>query len=466
LNKCDRADAIARIDTGETEDKLMALFQALGANEDQINYTVLYSSARNGWVTHDPTEALDIAEQGYNGEPEHSMKVLLDAIMKDIPEPPVRSFQNVGPHDSPQAGEVFASDPFSLAAVSVGYDQYLGRTCTGRIVSGSVSINDPLLLIKRDGSAIHSSKSQPAQVSGVFYFEGISRTPFEQTVYAGDIVTISGVPDSIAVGDTITSANNPVTAPIETPPLAPPTLAMDFGANDGPVAGKEGTILASPQIRDRLMKETDNNVTLIVKPSENDVEKTTVFARGELQLGILIETMRREGFELIISPPRILICPDTGEKLEPFEEVTVDVDTEYSSTVVSALTSDRKGILLESEITSDDKTRLVFDVPSRGLLGFNSEIASATKGSAVVNHLYLEDRPYAGNLGIGLDRGKLVSTAFGKATQYALDGISARGVLFVAPGDTVYPGMVVGENAKPGDLEVNPMKAKEKNNIR
>lgn len=459
LNKCDREDAIARIDSGETEGQLADLFAALGANEDQMAYRTLYASAREGWVTEDPLVALELAE---GGEPDAttSMNLLLETLLEEIPAPAIRTYSSV------------ETDPFSLGAVTVGYDPYLGRTCTGRIVSGTIQLNDDVTLLRRDAAEGDESTGPRTTVSGLFVYRGIHRVPLEEgtVASAGDIVTLCGVPDSIAVGDTITSSRNPVAEPLPTPALAPPTLAMDFGASSSPLAGKEGTKVASSQIRDRLYAETDNNVTLKVESSSTDAEKTTVYARGELQLGILIETMRREGFEMTISPPRILTktCLDTGVELEPYEEVVVDVDSEHASTVVSSLTGDRKGIMLESTVTSDGKTKLVFESPSRGLLGFQSEIATATKGSAVVNHLYLEHRPHAGNLGTGLEKGKLVSNASGKATTFALASLSARGTLFIGPGDLVYPGMVVGESAKgaAADMEVNPIKEKEKTNMR
>jgi GTP-binding protein len=468
LNKCDRSDAAAKIESGATESKLQSLFVNLGANEDQMKYVSVYASAREGWVTTDPFQALEYGENSGNGEEKPGMEALLDCIMDEIPEPAVRSFAQIADPKISKEGTDFAGDKFSLAATTVGYDQYLGRTCTGRIFSGSITMGDAVTFIRRNPEDGRNSGA-PGTVSGMFVFEGINRTPYEGTAYAGDIITLSGVPDTIAVGDTLTGLANPVEQPLETPPLVPATLSMDFAANNGPLAGLEGTIIASSKIRDRLFAETDNNVTLTIEKSETDSERTVVFARGELQLGILVEQMRREGFELIISPPRILtkICPDTGKELEPYEEVTVDVDSEYSGAIVSALTGDRKGVLMEmSESTADGKSRLVFEVPSRALLGFNSEIATATKGSAVVTHIYIDDRPHAGNLGTGLERGKMVSNDRGKATTYALSSLTARGVLFVAPGDEVYPGMVIGENAKIGDMEVNPVRSKEKSNIR
>jgi GTP-binding protein len=466
LNKCDRADALAKIESGETESKLRALFDSLGFGDQ--TYESLYTSAREGWVTPDPFEALELGENSAIKEDRHKMESLLDCIMEQIPEPAVRSYAQIADPDTAKEGTDFAGDKFSLAAVTVGYDQYLGRTCTGRIVSGSITMGDDVTFIRRNKEESRGAAAS-GTVAGIFVYEGISRTPYEGTAYAGDIVTVAGVPDSMAVGDTLTGLKSPVEDPLETPPLVPATLSMDFAANNGPLAGLEGTIIASSKIRDRLYAETDNNVTLTIEKSATDTEKTVVFARGELQLGILVEQMRREGFELIIAPPRILTktCPDTGKVLEPYEEVTVDVDSEYSGTIVSALTGDRKGVLMEmSENSADGKSRLIFEVPSRALLGFNSEIATATKGSAVVTHIYIDDRPHAGNLGTGLEKGKMVSNDSGKATTYALSSLTSRGELFIAPGDEVYAGMVIGENAKTGDMEVNPVKSKELNNMR
>lgn len=490
LNKCDRPVAAAKIDSGETEKKLHALFDLLlstsTGEKKSVDFVTLYASARDGWVTDDPLQALEFADSGYDGDPKYSMKHLLDYIIKEIPEPDVRYYKppddptNEGSSSNAQDGAYFVGDKFSMAAVTVGNDTYLGRTCTGRILSGSIGMNDAVTLIRRraddadtatkDGNANNNNPSGPSSaIAGIFIYEGINRVPLKEgRAYAGDIVTLAGIPDSIAVGDTLTSTNSPVDEPIDTPPLAPPTLCMDFGSNDGPLGGKEGTQVSSSKIRSRLIAETDNNVTLKVEPSPSDSEKTIVYARGELQLGILIEQMRREGFEIVISPPRILTrtCEKTGKIYEPIEEVTIDVDAEYSGAVISALTGDRRGTLIEmSESSADGKSQLVLEVPSRGLLGFSAEIATATKGSAVVNHLFLEDRLQT-PLGTGLVKGKLIANDSGKATSFALSSLSARGTLFIEPGDDVYSGMVIGENAKTGDLEVNPVRAKEKTNMR
>ena len=472
---------MASLDSGETEDRLSSLFGSLGANDDQLDYVTCYASAREGWIVlEDPLQALDLSTDGYKGDggadDEYSMRNLLETIVEVIPEPLVRCY-NGEPSSAKEEEEtppavdldVLVTDKFSMAVVSVGYDSYLGRTCTGRIVSGSVDVGDSVALLRRqrdddaDDTASNRTKEAsvpaPLPVAGMFCYKGVSRTPLEERAYAGDCVTLAGVPEGVAVGDTITSAKNPVEHPLITPPLIPPTLTMDFGANNGPLAGREGTIVASSKIRDRLFAETDNNVTLKVEKSAVDSDRTTVYARGELQLGILVEQMRREGFEMVLTPPRILTHtdPKTGKTYEPFEEVIVDVDSEFAGTVVSSLTGARKGVMKEmTETSADGKTRIVLEVPSRGLLGYNSEIAAATKGTAVVNHIFLENRPHLGVLDMSITKSRLVSNATGKATGHALNLISNRGTLFIPPGVEVYSGMVVGENAKTGiDLEVN-----------
>mmetsp|Transcript_19758 Transcript_19758/g.30484 ORF Transcript_19758/g.30484 Transcript_19758/m.30484 type:complete len:779 (-) Transcript_19758:53-2389(-) len=469
LNKADRDDALGRIESGETESQLLDLFDTLGASEEQMEYLTLYASARNGWVTDDMDLCFDIAKDGSVGDRDVGMKSLLDAILEHIPEPKVYCYDKEVTADSSHPASMFSKDKFSLAATSVGYDQYLGRTCTGRIYSGSIRVEDSVGVIKRDAED-NSGMGSASQLAGLFVNRGVSRAALEPAVaVAGDIVTLAGVPDYIAVGDTVTSPSDPVPVPIKTLPLAPPTLSMDFGANNGPLAGKEGSILTSSRIKDRLMKETDNNVTIVVEQSKHDAEKCIVYGRGELQLGILIEQMRREGYELIISPPKIVTkkCPDTQKELEPYEEVTVDVDAEHAGTVVNALTGARKGLLMEMvENSADGKTRLVFEVPSRGLLGFGPEIANDTRGTAVINHCFIEDRPHAGAMAIGYDKGKLVSSETGKTSLYALSMIAERGTLFIGQGEETYAGMVIGESSRPGDLEVNAVRSKQTSNIR
>jgi len=480
LNKVDRKVSFDKVIEGDTEISLEELMEQLGASEEQIRFSldgaVFYASARDGWITQELDVLHDIVEGDGNDKP--SMALLLDKLLELIPEPHVRvhNDNNVDTETETDSmpGEAYASDKFSLAAVTVGYDSYLGRTCTGRITSGHVTATDTVTVLKRsdgDDSEEETETVAPTTLKGLFVNKGISRVPLDSEVaYAGDIVTLAGVPDSIQVGDTVTvgEEERKVVKAIHTPPLVPPTLSMEFAANNGPLAGTEGTEVTPSKLRNRLVAETDNNVTLTVESSQRDSEKTNVYARGELQLGILIEQMRREGFEMVISPPSIVTKEDeNGVMMEPYEEVTIDVDAEYSGYIVSALTSDRKGVLLEMNESGDlTKSRLVFEVPSRGLLGFPSEAAAATRGSAIVNHVFLEDRKHAGLLGEGLEKGKLISSERGKATTYALAGLAPRGILFVEPGDIVYPGMIIGENAKPGDLEVNPVRAKAATNMR
>jgi len=477
LNKVDRKISFDKVVEGDTEISLEELMEQLGASEEQIRFSldsaVFYASARDGWITQELDVLTDIVEGDGANKP--SMALLLDKLLELIPEPSVRvhNESNLSGSES-MPGEAYANDKFSLAAVTVGYDSYLGRTCTGRITSGHVTASDTVTVWKRrdgESSEAEAETVLPTTLKGLFVNKGISRVPLDsQVAYAGDIVTLAGVPDSIQVGDTVTNSEpeRKVSQAIHTPPLVPPTLSMEFAANNGPLAGTEGTEVTPSKLRNRLVQETDNNVTLTVESSQRDSEKTNVYARGELQLGILIEQMRREGFEMVISPPSIVTKEDeNGTMMEPYEEVTIDVDAEYSGYIVSALTSDRKGVLLEMSESADlTKTRLVFEVPSRGLLGFPSEAASATRGSAIVNHVFLEDRKHAGLLGEGLEKGKLISSERGKATTYALAGLAPRGILFVEPGDIVYPGMIIGENAKAGDLEVNPVRAKAANNMR
>ncbi|KAL7539793.1 hypothetical protein ACHAXR_009619 [Thalassiosira sp. AJA248-18] len=486
LNKADRMESLGRLESGTTELELMDLFENLGATAEQMEYRTLFGSARGGWVTEDGDLAVEIAKKKKSGMEDAScMRGLLDAILEDIPAPSVHWYGDTVAGDGDDGDVVaknvddFVNEPFSMTANTVGYDPYLGRTCTGRIYSGQISTGDAITLLRRkdeddtgggDSSSAGNNTTGPrSEVSGMFANRGVSRAPLDPpTAYAGDIVMLTGVPESMAVGDTLTSTNNMVPSAVDTPPLAPPTLSCFFGANNGPLSGQEGKFVASSQVRARLVSETDNNVTLTVDKCESDAEKTVVFGRGELQIGILVEQMRREGYEMIITPPQILTttCPTTGNKLEPYEEVVVDVDAEYSGTVVNALTGNRKGVLVEMMDDSQGKTRMRFEIPSRGLLGFGPEIATATRGTAVMHHCYLEDREHAGTISTGSDAGKLVSNAQGKATLHALDTLSARGTLYVAPGEMVYPGMVIGENSKPGDLEVNPVRAKALNNMR
>jgi len=454
LNKCDRPDCFGRLEGGDVELEVLGLFEGLGATDAQMEYPTAYVSARAGWATLDVEEALALGK-GAPGPEVPGMDVLLSALVDHLPAPAVRTY-----------GDGAAAQPLALTATTVGHDRFLGRTVTGRIHAGSVSLGDGISLLRR-GEAV---AAEAGSVTGIFVNRGIDRTPLDPpSAAAGDIVTITGAPHAIAVGDTLTSTSNPLPEAMETPPPSPATLSMDFGANDGPLAGKEGTIVAASKIRDRLLSETDNNVTLSAVPSATDSERTTVYGRGELQLGILVEQMRREGHELTVAPPRVVVttCPDTGKQTEPYEEATVDVDGEYAGAAIEILTGpSRRALLIEMSESADGKTRLAFEVPSRGLLGIGPEMATATRGTAVLHHAFLENREWAGSLADTGGRGRLVASEGGKATTYALNSAADRGALFVAPGDDVYGGMVVGENSRAGDLEINVVRAKELTNMR
>ncbi|KAG5176697.1 MBipA, mitochondrial GTPase [Tribonema minus] len=439
INKVDRDSA--RL-SGDVENELFDLFVNLGADDAQLEYPTLYASGRAGWATTHLDNAVVWSKAP---PPALRMEALLDAILEHVPPP---------------CGAAALEEPFALAVNNIGADNFLGPLTTGKVESGVLRVGAMARWLARDGQ----SQGAPAKVAQVFVTRGTTREPLIGAAGAGDIVTIAGIGG--AVGDTITAAEGGVDAPLATPPLPPPTLSMTFGANDGPLGGTEGSTLTASAIRARLERETENNVTLRVAQCVTDVDKVDVFGRGEMQLGILIETLRREGFEFVVSPPRVLTAVgEQGEALEPYEEVTVDVDAEHSGLIIDRLTGNRRGSLIEIKDSSEGKTRLLFTIPSRGLLGFGPEARSATRGSAIVNSVFSHMGAHCGTLG-GLSPGKLVSMERGKATAYALFSVQDRGTLFVEVGDEVYGGMVIGECARAGDLEVNPCRAKKVSNVR
>ena len=444
VNKIDRPTA--RLD-GAVESELFDLFAALDADDEQLDYPTLFASAVKNWVADDMDVVNNWLEAPENIE--YGMSLLLDKIVEHVP-PPLT-----------EADEELLNKPFALAVNNISRDNYVGRLAMGKIESGSVAIGDAIRCLERGSENAESNAGgRMEKVTAMFVTQGTERIPVPagQRAGVGDIVTIAGI--DCNVGDTITQYVDGVVNALETPPLTPPTVSMTFSANSGPLKGKEGKIVTASKIKDRLLQETDNNITIQVVPQGEVCE---VFARGELQLGILIEEMRREGFEFCVSPPKIVM----QDNLEPFLEVIVDVDSEYAGVVINSMTGPRKGALIEmNENSSDGRTRLLFHAPARGLIGYSSEIATATRGSAILNHLFLDMQPYCGPLGDDLSKGKLISTESGKVTSYALDMCQARGVLFIEPGTEVYEGMVIGENAKADDLDVNPCKAKAVNNMR
>jgi len=426
LNKVDREGHRAE----EVEGEIFELFCALSSNDELLDYPLMYASAKQGWVT---TSLKSVP--GKDG-----VVPLLDAIIKHIP---------------PAFEKQKLNEPFSLAVNTIQTDNHLGRIVTGKVESGRVSIGDEIKVLNGKGEQLGTK----SKITKLFYLEGLKRVDVE-SANAGEIVSIAGSDGGVA--DTICSLD--VTTPLATVPISPPVISMTFGPNDSPLSGKEGTKLTSSMIKDRLIKETENNVTLSLRPS-SDSESIDVQGRGELQIGILVETMRREGYELTVSPPRVLaVVGEDGVSREPFEEVIVDVDPEMQGLVIQSM-SNRKGNLAELKDIGN-RTRLVFHAPSRGLMGFRHEIMSATRGNATVNSCFAHYDEVNISEFTGLKKGKLVSMETGKTTGYALTMVEERGSLFVGVNEEVYEGMVLGECARTGELDVNPCKAKKLTNMR
>jgi GTP-binding protein len=421
VNKIDRPDARP----AEVLDEIFELFLNLDANDEQLDFPTLYASGRAGYAgLTDDVRSGDLAP-------------LFDAIVANVPPPRV------------DAG------PFKMLATLLDRDNFVGRVLTGRIASGRLTMNMPIRAIDGDGKVVEEGRA-----TKIMAFRGLERLPVE-SAEAGEIVAIAGL-TTATVANTI--ADPSVAAPIHAQPIDPPTLAMTFSVNDSPMAGREGSKVTSRMIRDRLAREAEGNVSFHITESA-DKDAFEVAGRGELQLGVLIETMRREGFELSISRPRVLFrdAPDGGRE-EPYETVVVDVDDAYASTVVSKIQL-RKGELVEQRPSSGGKTRLVFSAPSRGLIGYHGEFLSDTRGTGIMNRLFERYGPYKGVIE-GRQTGVLISNGTGQAVGYALNALEDRGALMVSPGEAVYEGMIVGENAKPEDLEVNPLKAKQLTNFR
>jgi len=423
VNKIDRQDA--RADEVHTE--VFDLFAALGATDSQLDFPMLYASGRQGWA--------DVELEG----PRKDLAPLFDLVVRHVPSPTV----------DPDA-------PFAMVASIMEYDPYLGRVLTGRIEQGRAKLNMPLKVIRSDGSAVETGR-----MSKLLSFRGLERVPVEEA-QAGDIVAVAGLAEA-TVPDTIGAPD--LTAPLPAIPVDPPTLAMTFRINDGPLAGREGKKVTSRQIRDRLFREAEGNVAIKVTDSE-ETEAFEVAGRGELQLGVLIETMRREGFELTIGRPRVLTrkSPETGAREEPMEEVLVDVDEPYSGIVVDKM-SRRKGELRDMRPSGGHKIRLTFLIPSRGLIGYHSEFLTDTRGTGIMNRLFAGFGPWKGPME-GRNSGSLISNSDGEAVHYALFYLQERGTLFVQPGEKVYLGMILGEHSRGSDLDVNPIKEKKLSNVR
>ena len=423
INKIDRGDA--RPD--EVLDEVFDLFTALEANEDQLDFPYLYAVGRDGWASDD-------AEAG-GGD----LTPLFELLLRHVPSPTVD-----------------LEAPFSMIATLLDVDPYLGRILTGRVESGRLSQNDAIRAMNGDGTI-----AENARATKLLAFRGLDRVPVE-SVSAGDIIAIAGLQNA-TVADTI--ANPLVTVPLVAPPIDPPTLAMRFSINDSPLAGRDGKKVQSRVIRERLLAEAEGNVAIkITEAGEKDAFE--VAGRGELQLGVLIETMRREGFELTVGRPRVLFRsdPQTGQRQEPIEEVSIDVDDEFTGVVVEKMAG-RKGEMTDMRPFGIGRTRITFLAPSRGLIGYHGEFLTDTRGTGLMNRIYHSYAPYKGSIS-GRSRGAIVSAQDGVSVAFALWHLEDRGVMFIGGGEKVYAGMVIGENAKPSDLEVNPLKAKQLTNIR
>ncbi|MET4131285.1 GTP-binding protein [Porphyrobacter sp. MBR-155] len=421
VNKIDRPDGRPQ----EVLDEVFDLFVSLDAADDQLEFPVLYASGRDGYASEDQDRR------------EGSLAPLFEKIIEHVPAPGL----------DPNA-------KFSFLATLLDRDNFMGRVITGRVQSGTIKVNDPIHAIDMDGKVIEVGRA-----TKLMSFDGLERVPVE-TAQAGDIIALAGL-EKATVANTICDPS--VSEPIAAQPIDPPTLAMRFSVNDSPMAGREGTKVTSRIIRDRLLREAETNVAIRVTESE-DKDAFEVAGRGELQLGVLIETMRREGFELGISRPRVLFREEDGKRMEPYETVVIDVDDEHSGTVVEKMQR-RKADLTEMRPSGVGKTRITFSAPSRGLIGYHGEFLSDTRGTGIMNRLFEKYGPYKGSIE-GRQNGVLISNGDGEANAYALNMLEERGELFVAPQMKLYEGMIIGENAKPDDLEVNPMKAKQLSNVR
>lgn len=420
INKIDKPDKRPDYVLNEVFD----LFAALDADEDQLDFNVLYGSGKQGWISCDESPTSD-------------MSALLDMVVSHIPPP------SVG------AGE------FTMLATMIESDPYLGRLLTGKITSGTVSPNQMISALHHDSTPI-----EQCRITQVLSFDGLTRKPVA-SASAGDIVSIAGTAKA-NVADTLCDPT--ITIPLTAQPIDPPTLSMTLRVNDGPLAGKEGDKVQSRVIGERLFREAQGNVALkVCKHSDSD--SFEVSGRGELQLAVLIETMRREGFELTVGRPRVLLrTDDTGTQLEPIEEAIIDVDEEYSGSVVEKL-SVRRGELIEMKPSGTGRVRLIFHAPTRGLIGYLSQLLSDTRGTAIFNRTFLDYRTHRGDIP-QRHTGTLISNGSGEAVAYALFNLEDRGSMMVSPGDIVYEGMIVGEHTRGNDLEVNVLRGKQLTNIR
>ncbi|MDR4308583.1 translational GTPase TypA [Chelatococcus sambhunathii] len=422
VNKVDRPDARS----SEVINDVFDLFAALDATDEQLDFPILYGSGRDGWMN---TTA--------EGDKSEGLAPMFDLILSHVPEAKVEE------------------GPFRMLGTLLEANPFLGRIITGRIASGTVKPNQTVKVLDRHGNLVENGR-----VSKILAFRGIERQPIELGE-AGDIVSIAGL-SKATVADTFCDPQ--VTEPIQAQPIDPPTVSMSFLVNDSPLAGTEGDKVTSRVIRDRLLKEAEGNVALKVEEAA-DKDSFIVSGRGELQLAILIETMRREGFEIGVSRPRVVLQKnEAGEIIEPFEEVMIDVDEEHSGIVVQKM-SERKADMLEMKPSGGNRLRLVFTAPTRGLIGYQGELLTDTKGTAIMNRVFDSYGPFKGEI-TGRNNGVLIANEPGEAVAYALWNLEDRGPMMIEPGWKVYQGMIVGVHTRDNDLEVNVLKGKKLTNIR
>ena len=422
INKVDKPDARVT----EVVNEVFDLFAALDATDEQLDFPIVYGSAKQGWMANAP-----------DGPQDRGMAPLIDLVLAHVAPPRVED------------------GPFRLLGTLLEANPYLGRIVTGRVFAGSIKPNQPVKVLDRTGKLVEQGR-----VSKILAFRGIERQPIEEAE-AGDIIAIAGL-EKFNVADTLCALD--ATEPLQAQPIDPPTLSMTFLVNDSPLAGTEGDKVTSRVIRDRLYKEAEGNVALRVEPAPN-ADAYVVSGRGELQLGILIETMRREGFELGVSRPRVVLQRDDGgQMLEPIEEVVIDVDEEHSGIVVQKM-SERKAEMIEMRPSGGGRLRLVFHAPTRGLIGYQGELLTDTRGTAIMNRLFHAYAPYKGEIQ-GRRNGVLISNDQGESVAYAMWNLEDRGPMMIEPGWKIYRGMIVGEHTRDNDLEVNVMKGKKLTNIR
>ena len=421
INKVDRPDG--RPD--EVIDEVFDLFVSLDASPEQLDFPILYASGRDGWCAMELDDARD------------NLHPLLDIILAHVPPPMVEP-----------------DKPFAMLATLLDSDPYIGRCLTGRVLQGKATLNAVVKAINLNGDHIETGR-----LTKLLRFEGTKRVPVDE-VQAGDLICIAGLTKA-SVADTIGDPS--ITNALASTPIDPPTMSITITVNDSPFAGQEGKKVTSTVIRERLLAEVETNVAITFAESDNK-DAFEIGGRGELQLGVLIETMRREGFEMNVSRPKVLLRNENGQKLEPVEEVTIDVDEEFSSTVVDSMNR-RKAKMMDMRSAGAGKSRIVFHAPSRGLIGYQSRFLTQTRGTGVLNRVFHEYAPYSGDIP-GRRNGALIASETGTAVAYALFNLQDRGVMFIDPQTPVYHGMIVGEHSRDNDLEINVLKGKKLTNIR